>query len=106
MTVIFFMESGLGWEVALENGPLRRALLVTDSLVPIPLVAGGSGTYLTGLEMQLSVFRHQLRGRTMLRSRQWRERVEAEVGMVREEEVGRVLKLPRILQSSLARSGS
>lgn len=73
MTVIFFMESGLGWEVALENGPLRRALLVTDSLVPIPLVAGGSGTYLTGLETQLSIFRHQLRGRTMLRSRQWRE---------------------------------
>lgn len=43
MTVIFFMESGLG-KVTLENGPLIGVLLNRDSLVPIPGVAGGSRT--------------------------------------------------------------
>lgn len=43
MTVIFFMESGLG-KVTLENGPFIGVLPVTDSLVPKPGVAGGSRT--------------------------------------------------------------
>lgn len=43
MAVISFMESGLG-KVTLENGPLIGVLPVTDSLVPIPGVAGGSRT--------------------------------------------------------------
>lgn len=40
VTVISFMESGLEWKVASENGPFIGVLLITDALVPIPGVAG------------------------------------------------------------------
>lgn len=54
------MWSGLGWKLASENDHLAGDLPVTDFLVLIPGVAAGPGTYLTDMETELSIFRHQL----------------------------------------------